>query len=70
VARRLPLERLLIETDTPLLAPVPHRGKRNEPAWVGHVATCLAELHGVSPDEVAARTTERARAAFRLDGRT
>ncbi len=69
VARRLPLDRLLIETDTPLLAPVPHRGKRNEPAWVGHVATCLAELHGRSADEVAARTTERARETFRLGAR-
>jgi TatD DNase family protein len=69
VAKRLPLERLLIETDTPLLAPVPHRGKRNEPAWVGHVAACLAELHGASAESVAERTTERARAAFRLEGR-
>ena len=48
VARALPLERLMIETDAPLLAPVPHRGKRNEPAWVALVAQCLAELHGRS----------------------
>jgi TatD DNase family protein len=69
VARTLPLERLLVETDTPLLAPVPHRGKRNEPAWVGHVATCLAELHGKSAELVAAQTTERARHVFRLGAR-
>lgn len=67
VARALPLERLMIETDAPLLAPVPHRGKRNEPAWVALVAQCLAELHGRSADEIAERTAERARARFRLE---
>ncbi|HXX47066.1 MAG TPA: TatD family hydrolase [Myxococcota bacterium] len=66
VARALPLERLMIETDTPLLAPTPHRGKRNEPAWVARVAECLAEVHGVSPAEVAERTASRARARFQL----
>jgi len=66
VARALPLERLMIETDTPLLAPIPHRGKRNEPAWVARVAECLAEIHGVRPEEVAERTAARARARFRL----
>jgi TatD DNase family protein len=66
VARALPLDRLMIETDTPLLAPTPHRGKRNEPAWVGRVAECLAEVQGVSADEVAERTAARARARFRL----
>ncbi|MFI5314691.1 MAG: TatD family hydrolase [Myxococcota bacterium] len=69
VARRLPLERLLVETDTPLLAPAPHRGKRNEPAWVARVVECLAEIHGRSADETAALTAERARAAFRLGSR-
>src|SRR5262245_37850678 len=64
VAARLPLERLLIETDSPLLAPVPLRGRRNEPAFVGHVAACLAELHGRSAADVGALTAERARRAF------
>jgi len=66
VARQLPLERLLVETDTPLLAPAPHRGKRNEPAWVARVVETLAEIHGRTPDEIAALTAERARALFRL----
>ena len=66
VARALPLERLLIETDTPLLAPAPFRGRRNEPAFVGRVAECLAELHGTSPDQIAEQTGERARQAFRI----
>jgi TatD DNase family protein len=66
VAARLPLERLLIETDSPLLAPVPLRGKRNEPAFVGHVAACLAQVRGRSAAEIGARTAERARRAFRL----
>ena len=64
VARALPLERLLVETDSPLLAPVPHRGRRNEPAYVGRVVECLAELQGVAAAEVAQRTTERACRAF------
>lgn len=67
VAKSLPLSRLLVETDAPLLAPVPHRGKRNEPAWVGHVVDCLAELHGRSRAEIAAVTDERARARFRIE---
>jgi len=66
VARALPLERLMVETDTPLLAPTPHRGKRNEPAWVARVAECLAEVQGRRAEEVAERTSERARARFRL----
>jgi TatD DNase family protein len=66
VARQLPLERLLVETDTPLLAPAPHRGKRNEPAWVARVVETLADLHERPADEVAAATAERARARFRL----
>jgi len=55
-ARRVPLDRLLAETDSPFLAPVPHRGKRNEPAHVGLVIAALAELHGVLPSELGART--------------
>ena len=66
VAAALPLERLLIETDTPLLAPVPHRGRRNEPAYVVRVAECLAELRSRTVDEIAACTHERTRHAFRL----
>ena len=52
----VPAERLLVETDCPYLAPVPHRGKRNEPAWVGHVVEVLAEVRGQAADEVAAQT--------------
>ena len=58
VARLVPLDRLLIETDSPFLAPVPHRGKRNEPAHVTRVAEVIAELKGMTRDEVAAGTTE------------
>ncbi len=68
VAKALPLERLLVETDSPLLAPVPHRGRRNEPAWVAHVAECLAAIHCVPAEEIATRTDERARVLFRLAG--
>jgi TatD DNase family protein len=53
----VPLKRLLVETDAPFLAPVPHRGKTNEPAFVVHTARMLAELKGVSPEELAAATT-------------
>jgi TatD DNase family protein len=54
-AKMTPLERLLSETDSPYLAPVPHRGKRNEPAWVTRVVDTLADLHGVSVAEMATR---------------
>ena len=57
VARLVPLDRLLIETDSPFLAPVPHRGKRNEPAHVARVAEVIAELKGITRDEVAVTTT-------------
>lgn len=57
VAGRLPLDRLLIETDSPYLAPVPNRGKPNEPAWVVNVAECIAEARGISVDELAMQTT-------------
>jgi TatD DNase family protein len=53
-----PPDRLLVETDGPYLAPVPHRGKRNEPAFVAHTAAALAELKDVSVDELARATTE------------
>jgi TatD DNase family protein len=57
VARMVPLDRLLIETDAPYLAPVPHRGKINTPAWVPHVAQQVASLKGVTLDEVARLTS-------------
>ncbi len=57
VARRLPAERLLVETDSPYLAPVPHRGKPNQPAWVRHVAEFVAGLRGEPLEQVAAITT-------------
>jgi TatD DNase family protein len=58
VAKALPLDRLLIETDAPYLAPVPFRGRTNEPAFVPHVAQKLAELHATSVDAVEAATSE------------
>jgi TatD DNase family protein len=65
IAADLPAERLLVETDAPYLAPVPFRGKRNEPAHVAHTARVLAEVRGVSPDEIAALTTANFRRLFR-----
>lgn len=54
----LPIERLLVETDAPYLAPIPHRGKSNEPSFVAHTAAKVAEICGVSEEELAQRTTE------------
>ncbi|GAA5784005.1 TatD family hydrolase [Chitiniphilus shinanonensis] len=65
VARRVPLERMLIETDSPYLAPVPFRGKTNQPAWVKHVAEHIADLKGVPVAEVAATTTNNFFKLFR-----
>jgi TatD DNase family protein len=67
VARRVPLERMLIETDAPYLAPVPHRGKLNQPAYVKHVAEEIALLRGVGVDEVGRRTTENFERLFKLE---
>ncbi len=53
VVKLVPLDRLLVETDSPFLAPIPHRGKRNEPAFVTHVAAMLAQIHDVDAAEVA-----------------
>ena len=66
VAATIPLDRLLVETDSPYLAPVPNRGKRNEPAYVVHTAECLAKVLGRPLGEIAERTTWNARALFKL----
>ena len=58
VAKKMPKDRILIETDSPYLAPVPHRGKTNHPAYLRHVAECIAELRGESLDVVAEQTTK------------
>lgn len=65
IARDIPLDRLLVETDAPYLAPVPFRGKRNEPAWVAHTAKMLGEIRGLSPAELADLTTTNFRRLFR-----
>ena len=64
--RIVPRDRLLVETDCPFLAPIPHRGKRNEPAWVVETARNVAQQWGATLDEVAAATTANARRLFRL----
>ena len=58
VIKTIPLDRLLVETDAPYLAPMPHRGKRNEPSFVSHTAAHLAELFDMSAEAFAAQTTE------------
>ncbi len=65
IARDVPRERLLVETDAPYLAPVPFRGKRNEPGYVPHTARVLTEVHGMTPDEVAELTTANFRRLFK-----
>jgi len=67
VARRVPLERMLIETDSPYLAPVPHRGKRNQPAWVRHVAEEIARLREVPLEAIARATSDNFFRLFRID---
>ena len=66
VARQVPLDRLLIETDCPYLTPIPYRGKRNEPAYVVEVARCLAGLHGVDIEEIGRITSENFNRFFGL----
>jgi TatD DNase family protein len=67
VAKRVPLERILVETDAPYLAPTPHRGKLNQPAYVKHVAEEIAALKGVGLEEVAAQTTDNFKCLFNVE---
>jgi len=72
VAKWAPEDRILVETDSPYLAPVPKRGKRNEPAFTAHTAACVAEERGISPDVLADVTTANfkrlfTKAAARID---
>jgi len=64
LVRELPLDRLLIETDSPFQTPVPHRGRRNEPGYIGHIADKIAELHHTSRKQVATITAENANRLF------
>jgi TatD DNase family protein len=68
VARQVPLERMLIETDSPYLAPVPYRGKTNEPALVKHVAEEIARLRGITLEEVGGVTSANFFRLFKVDG--
>ena len=66
MAGAVPLESLLLETDSPYLAPIPQRGQRNEPAFIPHIAAALAQLKGVPVEEVARVTTANAQRLFKL----
>ena len=66
VARKVPLDHVMLETDAPYLAPVPYRGKRNESSYVPLIAEVLAQVKGVSIEEIARATTGNARRLFRL----
>lgn len=66
-ARYVPLDRLLVETDSPYLAPVPHRGKENQPALVRDVAEYMAVLKGVSLEQLAQQTTDNFATLFHID---
>ena len=67
VVRHVPLSSILLETDAPYLAPIPHRGKRNEPSFIIHTAKKVAELKGVSLEEVAEATTKNAKSLFHIE---
>ena len=69
VAKALPLEKILIETDSPFLAPQPYRGKRNEPAYVAEVAKAIASVRNLGPEEVAAATAANFRRFFKLESK-
>jgi TatD DNase family protein len=66
IAKTVPIDRILVETDAPYLTPVPHRGKRNEPAYVRHVAEKIAEIHGMGLEKVEEFTLQNTRQLFRL----
>jgi len=66
VVRKVPLERMLVETDSPFLTPMPHRGKRNEPAFVRLVAETVAKVKGISLEEVAERTSQNVQDLFAI----
>lgn len=68
IIRQLPLERLLIETDAPFLTPVPHRGRRNEPSFVRHIADKIAEIHNTTLEQVAKITSDNADRLFGWGG--
>jgi TatD DNase family protein len=70
VARRVPLERMLVETDSPYLAPVPYRGKTNRPGWVKYVAEEIARLRGIPFDDVASATTDNFFRLFKIERHT
>ena len=66
IAKRIPLDRILVETDCPYLAPVPNRGKRNEPAFVADTARFVAEMRNMAPDELAARSSANFHSLFKV----
>jgi len=66
IVKKMPLDRLMVETDAPYVSPTPHRGKRNEPLYVREVAGRVAELRGLSFEEVAEITTQNAKKFFGL----
>jgi len=66
VVSKIPLERILVETDSPYLTPVPHRGRRNEPAYARHVAETVANVKGISFEEIAQITTANVKQLFRI----
>ncbi|HFL3828405.1 TPA: TatD family hydrolase [Clostridioides difficile] len=67
VAKAVPIDRLLVETDSPYLTPEPYRGRRNEPVYVRYVAGIIAELRGIPFEEIAKKTSENTRRLFRID---